>query len=130
LVRCSPISVPNTASPANARQSTTNAVLGSQGPVPTENAGTAVTSADSGVIYVPCVPGRQVPGESFSIAPDERVPLGNRETAEMHQDTAATQRTATNLTADLRRYAPEINWDYAIVQRVNPTDLTSKLIWM
>jgi protein involved in polysaccharide export with SLBB domain len=31
---------------------------------------------------------------------------------------------------DVRRYAPEINWDYAIIQRVNPTDLTSKLIWM
>src|SRR5246127_587026 len=31
---------------------------------------------------------------------------------------------------DVRRYAPEINWDYAIVQRVNPEDLTSKLIWM
>src|ERR1700731_2999791 len=31
---------------------------------------------------------------------------------------------------DVRRYAPEINWDYAIIQRVNPEDLTSKLIWM
>jgi protein involved in polysaccharide export with SLBB domain len=31
---------------------------------------------------------------------------------------------------DVRRYAPEINWDYAIIQRVNPQDLTSKLIWM
>jgi protein involved in polysaccharide export with SLBB domain len=30
----------------------------------------------------------------------------------------------------VRRYAPEINWDYAIIQRVNPTDLTSKLLWM
>jgi protein involved in polysaccharide export with SLBB domain len=31
---------------------------------------------------------------------------------------------------DVRRYAPEINWDYAIIQRVNPQDLTSKLLWM
>jgi protein involved in polysaccharide export with SLBB domain len=31
---------------------------------------------------------------------------------------------------DVRRYAPEINWDYAIIQRVNPQDLSSKLIWM
>jgi protein involved in polysaccharide export with SLBB domain len=31
---------------------------------------------------------------------------------------------------EVRRYAPEINWDYAIIQRVNPQDLTSKLIWM
>ena len=30
----------------------------------------------------------------------------------------------------MRRYAPEINWDYAIIQRVNPIDLTSKLLWM
>ncbi len=31
---------------------------------------------------------------------------------------------------EVRQYAPEINWDYAIIQRVNPQDLTSKLIWM
>ena len=30
----------------------------------------------------------------------------------------------------MRRYAPEINWDYAIIQRVNPIDLTSRLLWM
>jgi protein involved in polysaccharide export with SLBB domain len=35
-----------------------------------------------------------------------------------------------NVAEDLRRYAPEINWDYAIIQRVNPVDLTSKLLWM
>src|SRR5205823_1351010 len=35
-----------------------------------------------------------------------------------------------NVAEDLRTYAPEINWDYAIIQRVNPLDLTSKLIWM
>jgi protein involved in polysaccharide export with SLBB domain len=35
-----------------------------------------------------------------------------------------------DLTDDVRRYAPEINWDYAIIQRVDPQDLTSKLIWM
>jgi polysaccharide biosynthesis/export protein len=48
----------------------------------------------------------------------------------MHQEFATTHRTATNLTADLRRYAPEINWDYAIIQGINSTDLRSKLIWM
>ena len=37
---------------------------------------------------------------------------------------------ARNVAEDVRRYAPEINWDYAIIQRVNPDDLTSKLIWM
>lgn len=35
-----------------------------------------------------------------------------------------------DIAEDVRRYAPEINWDYAIIQRVNPVDLTSKLLWM
>jgi protein involved in polysaccharide export with SLBB domain len=35
-----------------------------------------------------------------------------------------------DLADEVRRYAPEINWDYAIIQRVNPQDLSSKLIWM
>ena len=35
-----------------------------------------------------------------------------------------------NVAEDVRHYAPEINWDYAIIQRVNPVDLSSKLVWM
>ncbi len=35
-----------------------------------------------------------------------------------------------NVAEDVRGYAPEINWDYAIIQRVNPVDLSSKLLWM
>jgi protein involved in polysaccharide export with SLBB domain len=35
-----------------------------------------------------------------------------------------------NVAEDVRRSTPEINWDYAIIQRVNPQDLSSKLIWM
>lgn len=38
--------------------------------------------------------------------------------------------TVRDIAEDVRRYAPEINWDYAIIQRVNPVDLTSKLLWM
>jgi protein involved in polysaccharide export with SLBB domain len=38
--------------------------------------------------------------------------------------------TVRDIAEDVRRYAPEINWDYAIIQRVNPIDLTSKLLWM
>jgi protein involved in polysaccharide export with SLBB domain len=38
--------------------------------------------------------------------------------------------TVKDIAEDVRRYAPEINWDYAIIQRVNPSDLTSKLVWM
>src|ERR1700677_4591886 len=36
----------------------------------------------------------------------------------------------TDIAEEVRRYAPEINWDYAIIQRVNPVDLSSKLVWM
>src|ERR1700688_403126 len=38
--------------------------------------------------------------------------------------------SAKDVAEDVRRYAPEINWDYAIIQRVNPEDLSSKLLWM
>jgi protein involved in polysaccharide export with SLBB domain len=42
----------------------------------------------------------------------------------------ANPNTVKDVAEDVRGYAPEINWDYAIIQRVNPTDLSSKLIWM
>jgi protein involved in polysaccharide export with SLBB domain len=42
----------------------------------------------------------------------------------------ASSNAVRDIAEDVRRYAPEINWDYAIIQRVNPVDLTSKLIWM
>jgi len=131
IVRCLPSTPANTSSPANAQQSATNAASATQGSVATENGGTAATNSESsGVIYVPCAPGQQVPSETASGTPDQGALIGNSEAAEMHQEIATTHRTATNLTADLRRYAPEINWDYAIIQRVNSTDLSSKLIWM
>jgi protein involved in polysaccharide export with SLBB domain len=41
-----------------------------------------------------------------------------------------TRNRVRDVVDDVRSYAPEINWDYAIIQRVNPKDLTSKLIWM
>jgi protein involved in polysaccharide export with SLBB domain len=132
LVRCLPTtSTANSSSPAGA-QSLTSVAHGAQTSTTTENAGLALSSADSsGVVYVPCASGQEAPSDNVSgNGVDQRVPLGNRETAQMHQEIATTQRTATTLTADLRRYAPEINWDYAIIQRVNPTDLSSKLIWM
>ncbi len=34
----------------------------------------------------------------------------------------------TNLAIDIRNSAPDINWDYALIQRVNPVDLTTQLI--
>lgn len=130
-VRCLPTNTQvGTSNASNMQQPATNATTGAHGAVPSEIAEPSATSTDSsGVTYVPCAP-EQGPSESGAATPDERVPLGNRETAEMHEEIVTTHRTAMNLTADLRRYAPEINWDYAIIQRVNPTDLSSKLIWM
>jgi protein involved in polysaccharide export with SLBB domain len=51
---------------------------------------------------------------------------------QLTQATAAnpTPNAVRDLAEDVRRYAPEINWDYAIIQRVNPVDLSSKLIWL
>jgi protein involved in polysaccharide export with SLBB domain len=45
-------------------------------------------------------------------------------------DNFANPNIARNVAEDVRRYSPEINWDYAIIQRVNPEDLSSRLIWM
>jgi len=88
------------------------------------------TTDSSGVTYVPCEPGTQTPADQTAGKGSDQASLGNQQRVEMYEDIAATHRTARALTADLRRYAPEINWDYAIIQRVNPTDLTSKLLWM
>lgn len=41
-----------------------------------------------------------------------------------------TRSRVRDIVDEVRGYAPEINWDYAIIQRVNPKDLSSKLIWM
>lgn len=45
-------------------------------------------------------------------------------------DASTNPNIVRNVAEDLRRYAPEINWDYAIIQRVNPQNLSSKLVWM
>ena len=83
----------------------------------------------SGTVYVACdASGQPLSAENVS-SPNGRAPLANELRPESSQEMSTTLRTAQNLTADLRHYAPEINWDYAIIQRVNPTDLTSKLLW-
>jgi|HubBroStandDraft_6_1064221.scaffolds.fasta_scaffold00789_6 polysaccharide export outer membrane protein len=41
---------------------------------------------------------------------------------------AATERTTSELRNQITRNAPEINWDYAVIQRLNPQDLTTRLI--
>ncbi len=44
--------------------------------------------------------------------------------------TSANPNIVKNVAEDLRRYAPEIDWNYAIIQRVNPEDLSSQLLWI
>lgn len=79
--------------------------------------------------YVYCEETGTTPDSDLA-ANSDRKQLGAQDGSLMTDENASTQRTARNVTADLRRFAPEINWDYAIIQRVNPTDLTSKLVWM
>jgi polysaccharide export outer membrane protein len=80
------------------------------------------------VTYIPCDSADKEATSEASKA-SERTPLGSQKVEDTQGGGSTTLRTAKNVTADLRRYAPEINWDYAIVQRVNPIDLTSKLLW-
>ena len=82
-----------------------------------------------GVTYVPCEPGEQQPFEQAASNSPSHAPLGNQQRAGSSEDLSTTLRTGRNITADLRHHAPEINWEYAIIQRVNPTDLSSKLLW-
>lgn len=41
---------------------------------------------------------------------------------------ASTASTTSELRNDIKHRAPEINWEYAVVQRLNPQDLTTHLI--
>ncbi len=41
---------------------------------------------------------------------------------------AATEATTAKLRNQIARNAPEINWDYAVIQRLNPQDLTTRLV--
>ena len=76
--------------------------------------------------------GSQVPGGTgtASLKPGERKPSDTQQRSQSSEDNSAVPSKARNVAEDVRRYSPEINWDYAIIQRVNPVDLSSKLIWM
>ena len=71
-------------------------------------------------------------GQGPAAAPQSR--NGTRTSANQPSPQTAGNNPAPNIVKDVaedvRRYAPEINWDYAIIQRVNPADLSSKLLWM
>ena len=55
--------------------------------------------------------------------------VGARE-QQSSQGSTTTPSAVRDIAEEVRRYAPEINWDYAIIQRVNPQDLSSKLLWI
>jgi protein involved in polysaccharide export with SLBB domain len=59
------------------------------------------------------------PGASMANQPSYPAPFENR-----------NRNRVRDVVDEVRSYAPEINWDYAIIQRVNPKDLSSKLIWL
>jgi protein involved in polysaccharide export with SLBB domain len=137
-VRCLPAAQTSTqpSAPANATTSSSQSGSATAESQPTAPAGatainpqSASTIDSSGIVYVPCDANGQPLSVEASPNSTGRVPLANELRSESTQQTSTTQRTAKNVTADLRHYAPEINWDYAIIQRVNPTDLSSKLLW-
>jgi polysaccharide export outer membrane protein len=57
-------------------------------------------------------------GESIDQSLDSRPAAGK----------AATEATTAKLRNQIARNAPEINWDYAVIQRLNPRDLSTRLI--
>lgn len=64
--------------------------------------------------------------------PDGTRPVDMSSTTDATADdapaTEATRPGDTSPKTDLIRTAPEINWDYAVIQRLNPQDLTSQLV--
>jgi protein involved in polysaccharide export with SLBB domain len=80
--------------------------------------------------YVPCAPNEQESSSNALLKSSDIAPSSNQLRTQAYGDNSSIPNQVRNVAEDLRRYAPEINWDYAIVQRVNPEDLTSKLLWM
>ena len=55
-------------------------------------------------------------------------PAGTTEARSDEDEAAEQSRAGRQLTEELHRTTPEINWSYAIIQRVNPVDLSSRLV--
>ncbi len=83
---------------------------------------------------IPCAPNDQQSYDRSSSSGlprnEDRTALTDRRDSQTYEDNASNPSHVRNVAEDLRKYAPEINWDYAIIQRVNPLDLSSKLLWM
>jgi protein involved in polysaccharide export with SLBB domain len=67
---------------------------------------------------------------SSSLKPGSQKTSDTQQRPQSGESSATNPNMVRNVAEDVRRYSPEINWDYAIIQRVNPEDLSSKLIWM
>lgn len=73
-------------------------------------------------------------GENPAGTTDQTMPNGLKpgETeGDRRNDLQKQSKSAPNestLPSDIRKSAPEINWDYALIQRLNPVDLSTKLI--
>ncbi len=78
---------------------------------------------------VPYAQNEQDSSGSASLRTGAATSLGSQQRSQNYAENSANPNTK-NVAEDLRRYAPEINWDYATIQRVNPQDLTSKLLWI
>jgi protein involved in polysaccharide export with SLBB domain len=118
-------------------------VLNQQQNTGTSSSGDAIASASDSARNLGQTPagiGSPNPPDALN-AQNQQKPLANQSSETNDASLATRQRsqmsggnTSPNMVRDVaddvRRYAPEINWDYAIIQRVNPQDLTSRLIWM
>jgi protein involved in polysaccharide export with SLBB domain len=93
---------------------------GSQNPTTTDSAG-SITAVQPDMNST-----EPVTSDSATTTP----PVATNQTDTTQTGANVPQTAVKNVAEDLRSYAPEINWDYAIIQRVNPIDLTSKVIWM
>jgi protein involved in polysaccharide export with SLBB domain len=65
-----------------------------------------------------------------SLKPGDQKPSDRQQSALALSESSASSNVVRNVAENVRRYSPEINWDYAIIQRVNPEDLSSKLLWL
>lgn len=83
---------------------------------------------------IPCAPNEQDSSDralgGASQQNSNQTSSDTQQRLQTHGDSTLNPNQVKSVAEDLRRYAPEINWDYAIIQRVNPLDLTSKLLWM
>jgi protein involved in polysaccharide export with SLBB domain len=115
-------------SPANAAAPNATGPPGAQNSTETYNSPENLPDSMSSSNLADTLYAQNAQGSAAASKPGDRTP-GNQSPA-----TTAGNNPNPNIVRDVaedvRRYAPEINWDYAIIQRVNPIDLTSKLLWM